>query len=264
MAYTPSQHRAAADFFPDKYPLQKFPEAEWQTFCSQCAALEIPDPESSRGTLEALYSHLVGINTWLNLTRLTSVEDYLKFQVLDSLSILKIIAPMLEENDTVMDLGSGGGYPALPLMTWLDSQYFVLVDSRQKKVDFLNATIPLIPRSGKGVALSCRGRDIGKIRTDLSHHASIVTARAVGRGADLLEDAAAMLAVGGVFVLLKGPSWPETEAPEFDAACPVYGFEVADDITFSLVPGDPVHHVILAVKTGKGDTKKLRKLQKRR
>lgn len=264
MSYNPTQHRDAADFLPDKYPVQKFPQEEWLTFCAQCADLEIPEPEKHRGTLEALYSHLVGVNTWLNLTRLTTTADYLKFQLLDSLSILKTIAPMLEEGDTVMDLGSGGGYPALPLMTWLDTQNFVLVDSRQKKVDFLNATIPLIPRSGKGCAISCRGRDIGRLRTDLEHHASIVTARAVGRGADLLEDAAAMLAVGGVFVLLKGPSWPETEAPEFDAACPVYGFEVADDITFPLVPGDPVHHIILAVKTGKGDTKKLRRLQKRR
>ena len=263
MAYTPSIHRDNADFFPDKYPALHFPDNEWATFREQCAALEIPEPDVHRSTLEALYSHLVGVNAWLNLTRLTTTADYLKFHVLDSLSIYRTIAPMLEEGDTVMDLGSGGGYPALPLMTWLDTQYFVLVDSRQKKVDFLNATIPLIPRSGKACAISTRGRDIARVRTDLAHHASIVTARAVGRGADLLEDAAAMLAVGGVFVLLKGPSWPETEAPEFESACDIFGFEVADDITFSLVPNDPIHHVILAVKTGKGDTKKLRRLKKR-
>lgn len=260
----PTTIRDAGDFLPERYERLHFSDQDWAWFREQSQALDIPDADLHRDTAERLYSHLVGVNAWLNLTRLTDPAGYLKFQLLDSLSVLPTIAPMLEEHDTVVDLGSGGGYPALPLMTWLDSQDFVLVDSRQKKVEFLNASIPIIPRSGKGVAVATRGRDIGRVRPDLEHHAAMVTARAVGRGADLLEDAAALLAVGGVFVQLKGPSWPVDEAPDFQEACEAYGFEQVDDVVLTLVPDDPEHHIILAVKKGKGDAKLIRRLKKRK
>ncbi len=263
MTYTPPIQRDPGDFLPNRYPIIHFEEQDWKLFLQQCDALEIPDVEEHRQTLEAIYSHLVGVNSWLNLTRLTAPADYLKFQILDSLSVLKTIAPMLEDGDAVADLGSGGGYPGLPLMTWLTTQDFLLVDSRQKKVDFLNAAITIIPRTGKGIAVATRGRDIGRVRQDLEHHASLVISRAVGRGADLLEDASALLATGGVFVLMKGPAWVTDEREEFDICCPAYGFEPVDDVVFSLTPGDPEHHLILAVKKDRPNPRLIRKLHRR-
>ena len=248
---TDADERSPEDFLPQRYPRIHFPDDEWETFCGRCEPLGIPEPNSHRETVEALYSHLLGVNAWLNLTRLTEPADYLKFQLLDSLSVYETIAGMVEPGDTIVDLGSGGGYPGLPLMTWLTEQNFVLVDSRHKKVEFLNASIPLIPRKAKAVAVASRGREIGKVRPDLAHHAAIVTARAVGRGVDLLPDAAELLATGGVFVLLKGPSWPQEEGPQFEAACPKNGFQQVDDIVLQLTPDDPPHHIILAVKVGR-------------
>ncbi len=255
--------RNPEDFLPEKYPRLHFNDADWRRFGEQCAALNIPEgTDEHRDTLEKLYSHLVGVNEWLNLTRITSPADYLKFQVLDSLSVLNAILGMSEENSAIVDLGSGGGYPGLPLMTWMTTQDFTLVDARQKKVDFLNATIPLIPRTGRSGAASFRGRDVGRTRTDLWHHAEIVTARAVGKGVELLPDASELLAMGGVFVLMKGQSWPLEEAPLFAEACPVFGFEQVEDIAFSLVPDDPIRHIILAVKKDHGIPKKMRKYLK--
>lgn len=260
---TPKTDRDPSDFLPEKYPRLHFDDADWQHFGEQCAALNIPEvTDAHRDTLEKLYSHLVGVNEWLNLTRITSPADYLKFQVLDSLSVLNTIVGMTEETSAIVDLGSGGGYPGLPLMTWMTTQDFTLVDARQKKVEFLNATIPLIPRAGRGGAASFRGRDVGRTRTDLWHHAEIVTARAVGKGVELLPDVSELLAIGGVFVLMKGQSWPQEEAPLFAEACPAFGFEQVEDIAFSLVPNDPVRHVILAVKKGHGIPKKMRKYLK--
>lgn len=256
---SPKPQYSHDDFLPAKYPHVTFPEAEWAQFCAQCEELQIPAPEEHRTTLEALYSHLLGVNAWLNLTRITAPGEYLKFQLLDSLSVLPVIAPMLEEHSTVSDLGSGGGYPGLPLMTWLTTQDFCLVDAKHKKVEFLNASIPLIPRQGKAGAYACRGREIAQLRPDLEHRSAIVTARAVGRGAQLLEDASALLAVGGVFVLLKGPSWPETEAEEFERVCPCFGFQQVDDVVLRLTPDDPDHHIILAVKQERLDPRKMRK-----
>ena len=248
-----------ADFLPERYGQVHFPEAEWRRFCASCEALSIPDADRHRATLEKLYSHLLGVNGWLNLTRITAPSEYLKFQLLDSLSVLPIVAPMLEAGSVVADLGSGGGYPGLPLMTWLTSQQFCLIDAKHKKVEFLNASIPLIPRQGKAQAFACRGRQIGQLRPDLEHRSAIVTARAVGRGVELLEDASALLATGGVFVLLKGPSWPETEGAEFERICPYFGFEQVDDVVLRLSPEDPDHHIILALKKDRLDPRKARK-----
>ena len=77
------------------------------------------------------------------------------------------------------------------------------------------------------------------------------------------SDVAELLAVGGVFVLMKGQSWPQEEGPLFAEACPAFGFEQVEDIAFSLVPEDPTRHIILAVKKGRGEPKKMRKYLKR-
>lgn len=254
-----SEERSPKDFLPENYPVLTFPESDWSQFLANAAALGLPDPSGRRRVFEALYSHLVGVNQWLNLTRLTTPADYLKFSLLDSLTLLPVLESLCEEHSAIVDLGSGGGYPGLPLMTCMTTQDFTLVDARQKKVEFLNASIPLIPRTGKGCAYSFRGKDVSRCHPDLQHHAEVVTARAVGKGVELLPDASELLAQGGVFVLMKGQSWPLEEGPLFAEACPAFGFDVVEDQKLRLVPEDPVRHIILAVKKGRPDPRKARK-----
>ena len=135
------QHETRAydpdDFKPERAPHLAFPDDDWQWFRDACADFGIPDPDAHRETLQRLYSHLVHVNAWLNLTRITDARGYLKFHVLDSLSVLSLVTNFTAPGDIVLDLGSGGGYPGLPLMTWLPDRHFVLVDSRPKKVAFL-------------------------------------------------------------------------------------------------------------------------------
>lgn len=249
-AATPTPERSPSDFLPENYPIVPFSDEDWQWLVQHCEALELPDPTPRRGVFQALYSHLLGVNHWLNLTRLTTPRDYLKFSLLDSLTIVPILESLCQEHSALADLGSGGGYPGLPVMTMMTTQDFTLIDARQKKVEFLNASIPLIPRTGKGTACAFRGRDVMRVRPDLHHHAEVVTARAVGKGVELLPDASELLAVGGVFLLMKGQSWPVEEAPLFTEACPAFGFDVVEDQELSLEPTDPTRHIILAVKKG--------------
>ena len=258
-AATSTPERSPSDFLPKNYPVVAFPDEDWQWLVQRCEALELPDPTPRRGVFQALYSHLLGVNHWLNLTRLTTPKDYLKFSLLDSLTIVPILESLCQENSALADLGSGGGYPGLPVMTMMTTQDFTLIDARQKKVEFLNASIPLIPRSGKGAACAFRGRDVMRVRPDLHHHAEVVTARAVGKGVELLPDASELLAVGGVFLLMKGQSWPAEEAPLFTEACPAFGFDVVEDQELSLEPADPTRHIILAVKKGPINPRKAKK-----
>ena len=76
-------------------------------------------------------NRLDGVNRWLNLTRITEARPYLKFHWLDSLTLMADRRlRKLKHGPTVMDLGSGGGFPGIPLSLCCQEQPWVLVDSQ--------------------------------------------------------------------------------------------------------------------------------------
>lgn len=236
------------DFHPAHYPPLTFPDEAWQWFAKACADLEIPVDDSRRAVLEALYSHLVGVNAWLNLTRLTAPADYLKFHVFDSLTVLNLVAAFTQPGDTALDLGSGGGYPGLPLMTWLPDRHWVLVDSRAKKTAFLKEAVKLTPCK-TAEAFAFRGREAGGACPTLHHHCQVVVARAVGQADELLVDAEALLDLNGILILLKGQSWAGEEQHRFHHALGRHGFSPMQEQTIALDENDPDRWVVTAIKS---------------
>lgn len=235
------------DFRADRAPTLSFPEDAWQWFLDACADIELPVSANHRKILEALYSHLIHVNNWLNLTRITSPADYLKFHVFDSLTIWNLVTTYTAEGDIVLDLGSGGGYPGLPLMTWFPERHFILVDSRPKKVSFLKETVGLTPC--KTASARCfRGREVGHFSPDLRHACQMVTARAVGRMAELLLDVKELLRVGGLFVCMKGQSYPTEEREEVLSALPKQGFSLVEEHSVALDEADPGRWVIVVMR----------------
>jgi 16S rRNA (guanine527-N7)-methyltransferase len=229
---------------PERYPPTPFAEDDWNWFLVACADLEIEVDDGQRAILERLYSHLVSVNEWLNLTRLTGVRDYLKFHVLDSLTALETVEELTEPGDLCLDLGSGGGYPGLPLATWLPDRRWRLVDSRQKKVAFLGSALPL---TGCRDARACafRGREAARAQEDVAAACQLVLARAVGRADSLLPDLQALVRPGGFALLLKGPRFEEDEREDLVAACPDHGFEMVCEQTVTLDPEDPERYLVL-------------------
>ena len=254
------QHETRAhhpdDFKPERAPQLAFPDDDWQWFRDACADFGIPDPDVHRETLQRLYSHLVHVNAWLNLTRITDARGYLKFHVLDSLSVLSLVTNFTAPGDIVLDLGSGGGYPGLPLMTWLPDRHFVLVDSRPKKVAFLAETIRLTG-CGPAQALAFRGREVAHFAPQLHNACRLVTARAVGKAAELLTDCAELLDDGGYFLCLKGQSYPTQEREHFLRTLPAAGFELLDEIPIALDEEDPDRWCVVTSRlAGHGRRKK--------
>ncbi|MCK5804452.1 MAG: 16S rRNA (guanine(527)-N(7))-methyltransferase RsmG [Lentisphaeria bacterium] len=248
---------------PERYPALHFDEDAWLWFEGACVDFGIAMPEKIRSTLEVLYSHLVGVNEWLNLTRLTTPSEYLKFHVFDSLTACSLIAEITDPGDLCVDLGSGGGYPGLPFAIWLPDRRWRLVDSRGRKVAFLSEAVRLTPcRNIRAQAF--RGREAASAAPDLAGACSLVVARAVGRAAKLLEEAAPLLDLGGALVLLKGPSYEREERDEAQNACEELGFDMVSEDTVSLDEEDPGRFIVVFAKTGEGQLAPRARRRKRR
>ena len=179
----PTDDPSLGSFDPALHPPIAFPEADWQWFVQRCAALGIAGPNDHRTVLEALYGHMVGVNRWLNLTKLTEPREYLKLHVLDSLALEgDSRVRHLAEGTPCVDLGSGGGYPGLPLAIWHPRIPWVMVDARQKKVEFLTAACRLTGNPHAS-ARHLRGSEAAIKANDLRRRCQLVTCRAMGQAA---------------------------------------------------------------------------------
>lgn len=211
-------------FLPQRYARQSFSPELWQRFSEAAAALGLSFSAEQKLRLEALYSHLLGVNAWLNLTRLSSPEEYLILHVLDSLTALELCKKHSRPGDLLLDLGSGAGYPGLPLAMHMTDRKFLLLDSRRKKAEFLKHTIALLPEA-QLQALCFRGREVARHCPEIRHACTVLTARAVGAAAELLLDAEQLLKPGGHLLLLKGPKFLQEENEQFEQACQKLGFK---------------------------------------
>jgi 16S rRNA (guanine527-N7)-methyltransferase len=220
-------------------------------FAARCADLSIPDAAAHRSQLEAIYGHLVGVNRWFNLTRITAPRDYLKTHVLDSLVVTT--DPRLRhasEGDWCADLGSGGGYPGLPLAIWFPRLRWALIDARRRKADFLQAAGTLTGAMVRGVHL--RGADVAvqAAGADLHHRCHIVTSRAMAQAAEVLREAAPLLQRHGHCLIFKGPAFDGEERAAAKAACPKLGFRFVSERRVALEAGDPERVVVVYERTG--------------
>ena len=144
-------------------------------------------------------------NKVLNLTSIRDPKEFRIKQILNSLMLGKFIP--LESFKSVADLGTGGGFPGIPLAIAYPETQFFLVDSVQKKI---RAVQEFAEQLGlKNVkALSERIEVLGQ-DLDYRQRFDLVTAQALAPLPVLLELAVPLVRVGGLFVAMKGPNYPE-------------------------------------------------------
>ena len=194
--------------------------------------------------LEALFGHLVGVNRWLNLTRIAGARDYLKLHVLDSLTLTRDARlARLAAGTPCVDLGSGGGYPGLPLARWRPQAPWVLADARRKKAEFLAAAATLL-----GVP-AVRGRHLRGGRTqqeapELFRQCQLVVSRAMGPGAEVLAEAEPLLRRHGHLLLAKGPAFAGEERTATLATAERLRFRLVHEHRVQLDAGDPERVII--------------------
>ena len=158
--------------------------------------------EKSEFTLFDRYaSMLADWNSRVNLTSITAPDEIIMKHFADSLLLTKFVN--FPDGCSVIDVGSGAGFPGLPLKIHNNNINMTFLDSLQKRLAFLDAVCAELNLPCE--RLHMRAEDAGR-NEQCREKYDIATARAVARMDVLAEYCLPLVKVGGVFAALKGPN----------------------------------------------------------
>ena len=158
--------------------------------------IELSDEASSR--FDLYYKRLIAVNKVMNLTAITEEQEVYNKHFLDSLMIVKALD--LNKEFTLCDVGSGAGFPSIPLSIVSSNAKVTIIDALNKRIKFLNDLILELGLKNV-IALHERAEDYAKIKREFF---DVTTARAVARLNILSELCLPLTKVGGYFIAMKG------------------------------------------------------------
>ena len=141
---------------------------------------------------------LLEYNQNVNLTAITEPKDVIQKHFIDSLNILKYI----NEEETVIDVGTGAGFPAIPLKILNEKLDITLLDSLNKRLIFIEKLIDLIELNNIKLIHS-RVEDAGR-NVNYREKYDVVTSRALAKLNVLVEYCLPLVKTGGKFIAMKG------------------------------------------------------------
>ena len=184
--------------------------------------------EENRDKFARFYELLVEYNAKYNLTAITEEKEVYMKHFLDSLAG----EPLLFEGARVVEVGSGGGFPSVPLMFVRDDLRFTLVESTGKKCDFLRTVINEFRLNA--TVKNARAEDCGRDPA-LREQFDICIARAVARLNTLSEYCLPLVKRGGFLLAYKGNA--EEEISEASRAISILGGGKTEAFPYELPEG---------------------------
>ncbi|BEU86585.1 16S rRNA (guanine(527)-N(7))-methyltransferase RsmG [Selenomonas sp. TAMA-11512] len=170
--------------------------------CAEALHIDLTDRELARFTKYA--DLLVEWNAKINLTAITEDEDIAKKHILDSLTVLEA---GIKEDAAVIDVGTGAGFPGLPLAIHREDVEVTLLDSLNKRVNFLQAVIDTLELPNVR-AVHARAEEAARDGAHRERY-DVAVARAVARAPVVFEYLLPFAKVGGKAVAMKGKSADE-------------------------------------------------------
>ena len=159
-----------------------------------------------KSQFQQVYEQVIKGNSQFNLTRITEPIEFWEKHLWDS---LQPIVPLLAlKKPQIIDIGTGAGFPGLPMAIALPNSTVTLVDSTRKKVAFLDTLLAelSIPNA---LTSTSRAETLAKL-PQYSNAYDVATVRAVGSAAICAEYALPLIKPGGIAVLYRG-NWTEVE-----------------------------------------------------
>lgn len=194
-----------------------------------CKTLGIELDELQEKQFTDFYEYLVEKNKVMNLTGITEFQEVLVKHFLDSLACVKAV-PM-KEIKTVMDIGTGAGFPGVPLKIAFPHLEACLLDSLKKRVRFLEETFQLLKLEDIK-AVHGRAEEYAKNKAYRETY-DLCVSRAVSNLATLSEYCLPYVKTGGVFVSYKSGKVQE-EVEQAEKAVRILGGKIKDIIYFKL------------------------------
>lgn len=205
-------------------------------------ALSIQSPEHAAALLAQYGKLLLEKNEVMNLTAIREPEQVARLHMLDCAALLNYAN---FRNKTLIDIGTGAGFPGLPLKILVPSLEVTLLDSLNKRVDWLNEVCATLNLSGIR-AVHARAEEQAQVK-GFRDSFDFATARAVADLRLLAELCLPYVKIGGHFIAMKSVE----SGPELDGAAhaiKLLGGRLHDQVDYTIPGTQIVHRVILIEK----------------
>lgn len=193
------------------------------------------------------------LKEWNKKINITSITDDIEIDIKHFIdSITPLTTNLFRENMKIIDIGTGGGFPGIPLKILKKDLDVVLLDSTMKRINFLKDVIEKLNLDNI-VAIHGRAEEYGK---DVKHREKydIAVSRAVASLNTLCEYCLPFVKVGGFFISMKG-SQIEDELKEARNSIDILGGEVREVKKIELPLSDISHSLIIIEKIKRTPTK---------
>jgi len=182
-------------------------------------------------------------NQKINLTTIIEDEEFIKKHFIDSIKAFK--SNELKEAKTLIDVGTGAGFPGLPIAIMNENIQVTLLDSLNKKINFLNLVVDELGL--KNVKTIHSRAEDGANNKNLREKFDIAVSRAVANMAVLSEFCLPYVKVQGCFIALKGPA-VEDELKDCKNALGVLGGKLKEVIKVDIEDTDLKHNIVVVNK----------------
>ena len=219
--------------------------------------LNISIDEDQKIKFEKFYSLLLERNKVMNLTRITDEKEIIIKHFVDSLMICKAIE--MDNVERMIDVGTGAGFPGIPIKIIWPNIKVTLLDSLEKRVGFLNEVIDELDLEGIE-AIHGRAEDLGQ-NENYREKYDLCVSRAVSNLSTLSEYCVPFVKEHGAFISYKANESDE-EIKDAKAAIEILGGSI-ESIKEEIIPGDNiVRKFVIIRKIRKTDSKYPRKAGK--
>lgn len=202
--------------------------------------------EVENETISKFERHMKLVLEWnekVNLTAITDADDFIKKHFVDS--VLCANFDEITKADTIIDVGTGAGFPGVPLAVLFPQKQFVLMDSLGKRIKILDEIVNELGLLNIST-VHARAEDLAR-KKEYREKFDVCVSRAVANLAVLSEYCLPFVNIGGAFISYKGPDAYE-ELKQAEKAIEILGGEAGSIKKMEIDDFDLNHNIIIINK----------------